>query len=108
MARHWRKIFADGGPDVLTDPEELLVTFFIPLPDFMRIPDNTIMATYRPIDSSTIHWLERVCSITTKRLCRLELPKFGESGECSATSRVYGLSSIRSGCCTSFGVAAYG
>lgn len=57
MARHWQKL-TDDGPDVLMDMEELLVTFFIPLPDFARIPDNTILASYRPIDSSVIRWIE--------------------------------------------------
>ncbi|GKV73577.1 hypothetical protein [Pseudarthrobacter sp. NCCP-2145] len=57
MERHWQKL-TDDGPDVLIDMEELLVTFFIPLPDFMRIPDNTILASYRPIDSSVIRWIE--------------------------------------------------
>ncbi|WP_146072363.1 hypothetical protein [Arthrobacter sp. Y81] len=57
MARQWQKL-TDGGPDVLLDSDELLATFFIPLPDFMRIPDNTVMTTYMSIDSSVIAWLD--------------------------------------------------
>lgn len=57
MARIWAQL-DQGGPDVLLDTEDILVTFFIPLPEFLRFPDDRPFPTYRQFEPALTHWLK--------------------------------------------------
>lgn len=56
MTRQWQKTQSDDL-DILVDLEEIIATFFVPLPNFLRFPDSFPFPILIPLDADTSEWL---------------------------------------------------
>ncbi|MBP3044836.1 hypothetical protein KKR91_01400 [Arthrobacter jiangjiafuii] len=56
MTRQWQKV-ESNGPDLLIDSDDIVATFFILLPEFLRFPENSYFPTYRPLGADVSKWL---------------------------------------------------
>lgn len=75
LTRQWYKEH-ENAPDVLCDTEEIMATFFIPLPEFIRLPDDRPFPRYQSMGPSTIKWLESFGEIPSRSLVEHQDPKF--------------------------------